>query len=92
MPHHKSTEKRMRTNERDRRKNVAVRSQVRSAIRRFREKIRTGDAQELLRRAESVLDNAVRKGVIHWRTSDRQKSRLARAAHKVAASDSPAKS
>lgn len=88
MPHNKSTEKRMRTSERDRRKNVAVRSQVRTAIRRFRENIGKENAPELLRRAESVLDNAVRKGVLHPRTSDRQKSRLAKAAHKAASSHS----
>ncbi|MBD3161618.1 MAG: 30S ribosomal protein S20 [Candidatus Eisenbacteria bacterium] len=88
MPHHKSTEKRMRTNERDRRKNIAVRSEVRSAIRRFRANVGKENASELLRKAESVLDNAVRKGVLHARTSDRQKSRLAKAAHKAASSKS----
>lgn len=78
MPHHKSAEKRMRTSERDRQKNVAVKSVVRSAMRKLREETTGEKAPGLLREAHSVLDNAARKGVIHKRTADRRKSRLAK--------------
>lgn len=78
MPHHKSAEKRMRTSERDRKKNIAVKSVVRSAVRKLREGSTNDQASELLRTAHSVLDNAARKGVIHKKTADRRKSRLAK--------------
>ena len=37
MPHHRSTAKRVKTNERDRKKNVAVKREVRTAVRKVRE-------------------------------------------------------
>ncbi len=79
MPHHKSAVKRMRTNERDRKRNVAVKSQVRSATRKVREEAKSEGAGELLKNAHSVLDNAARKGVVHRNTANRMKSRLAKA-------------
>jgi small subunit ribosomal protein S20 len=69
----------MRTSERDRQKNIAVKSQVRGATRKVRDDAKTEEAPELLRKAHSVLDNAVRKGVVHKNTANRQKSRLAKA-------------
>ncbi len=78
MPHHKSAEKRMRTNERDRQKNIMVKSAVRSTLRKLREGAAGEKAQENLREAHSVLDNAARKGVLHKRTADRRKSRAAK--------------
>ncbi len=78
MPHHKSAVKRMRTSERDRKKNVAVRSAVRKATRTVRSDAKEEAAPKLLRDAQSLLDNAVRKGVIHKKTADRKKSRLAK--------------
>ena len=82
MPHHKSTAKRVRTNKRDQERNVAVRSQIRTAIRRVREQSDTKEAPEVLREAHSTLDNAVRKGITHRRTADRRKSRLAKLVNK----------
>jgi small subunit ribosomal protein S20 len=79
MPHHKSAEKRMRTSERDRKRNIAVKSQVRGATRKVREEAKSEGAAELLRNAHSVLDNAARKGVVHKNTANRMKSRLAKA-------------
>ena len=82
MPHHKSAEKRMRTNERDRKKNVSVKSAVRKATRSVRDDAKANEAPKLLRDAQSLLDNAVRKGVIHKKTADRKKSRLAKLVNK----------
>lgn len=83
MPHHKSAEKRMRTSERDRKRNVAVKSQVRGATRKLREEVKSETAPELLRSAHSVLDNASRKGVVHKNTVNRMKSRLAKAVNRA---------
>lgn len=41
--------------------------------------------KEDLKKAESCIDKAAKKNVIHWKTAARKKSRLAKAANKVAA-------
>ena len=84
MPHHKSTAKRVRTNKRDQKRNIAVRSQVRTAVRKVREESASEQAPEVLREAHSTLDNAVRKGIIRRKTADRKKSRLAKLVAKSA--------
>lgn len=76
MPHHKSAEKRVRTNDRARLANLAVKSRVRSALRKVREAKNRSDAQTRLETALSVLDRAAQKGVIHRTTASRNKSRL----------------
>ena len=76
MPHHKSAEKRVRTNDKARRSNLAVKSRVRTALRRVREAKSRSDAQARLETALSVLDRAAQKGVIHRTTASRNKSRL----------------
>ena len=78
MPHHKSTEKRVRTNERDRKRNLASKRELRTVIRKLREGAGSEGAPELLVKAHSVLDNAVRRGIVHRKTADRRKSRLAK--------------
>lgn len=76
MPHHKSAEKRVRTNDKARLANLAVKSRVRTALRKVREAKNRGDAQARLETALSVLDRAAQKGVIHRTTASRNKSRL----------------
>lgn len=85
MPQHASAKKRMRTNERDRQRNRAVKSIVRGATKRVRQALGEEDAPALLRSAHSVLDNAARKGVVHHKKVDRLKSRLAKAVRRSAA-------
>ena len=83
MPQHKSAEKRVKTNERDRKRNVAMRSRLRKAVATQRE---TGDAdtaRKNLPAAVSEIDRAERKGIIPGRRADRLKSRLARRANKT---------
>ena len=77
MPQHKSAWKRMRTSAKQQARNRAVRSQVRMAIRQFRE-AGTEEKANLLPATASSIDNAVRKGVIKNATADRIKSRLAK--------------
>jgi small subunit ribosomal protein S20 len=85
MPQHKSAEKRMLTNERDRKRNRGVKSQVRRALGDLKESIGGPDAAAQLSSAHSVLDKASKKGVLHPRRVDRMKSRLARAVHRATA-------
>ena len=83
MPQHASAKKRMQTNERDRQRNRAVRSQTRSAVKDLRATLGKEGAAEQLSKTHSVLDKAAKKGVIHRKTVDRMKSRLAKAARRV---------
>ena len=75
MPQHKSCEKRMRTSEKQRARNRAVKTEVRHTVRDFVAAPVT-EKPAMLRNVLSVLDNAARKGIIKNATADRRKSRL----------------
>lgn len=75
MPHHKSAEKRVRTSEKRRVRNMAVKSNVRKVVRDVRAK--NSATTEDLKKAYSALDVAAKKGVIAVAQADRLKSRLA---------------
>ncbi len=85
MPQHASAKKRMRTNERDKNRNRAVKSQVRGAVKKLRNALGEETAATELRQTHSVLDNASRKGVLHHKKVDRMKSRLAKAVNRASA-------
>jgi small subunit ribosomal protein S20 len=76
MPHHKSAKKRVGTNEKARVANLAVKSRVRSALKKVREAKNQKDGGARLLGAISILDRAAQKGVIHPTTASRNKSRL----------------
>jgi small subunit ribosomal protein S20 len=79
----KSQIKRIGTNERARLRNKAVKSSLKTSVRRFREAAEAGDtaqAQELLRAATRQLDKAASKGVIHANQAANRKSALAKRA------------
>jgi small subunit ribosomal protein S20 len=84
MPQHKSAEKRVRTNERDRVRNVAIRSRLRKAITVQRTETSTEDVGKNLSQVISEIDKAEKKGVIPPRRADRLKSRMARHARRTA--------
>jgi small subunit ribosomal protein S20 len=76
----KSQLKRIRTNEKRRLRNKAVKSELKTYVRRTREAIAQGDkekAAEALRLASRKLDKAVSKGVIHKNQAGNRKSALA---------------
>jgi small subunit ribosomal protein S20 len=76
----KSQMKRIKTNEKARQRNKAVRSEVRSYIRVVRENIAAGnkdEAQQAYAVAARKLDKAVSKGVLHKNNAANRKSRLA---------------
>ena len=81
MANIKSQIKRVKTNEKRRQRNKSVRSEVRTAVRKFREAIEAGnseEAAELQRAASRALDKAASKGVIHKNQAANKKSALAK--------------
>lgn len=80
MANIKSQIKRNKTNEKARLRNKAVKSSLKTAVRKAREAVTAGDAQkatELSREAARQLDKAVSKGVIHKNQAANKKSALA---------------
>ena len=74
--------KRIKTNEKATERNKAVKSELRTWIRKFREAADSGDktaAQDALKTASTKLDKAVSKGVIHANQAANKKSALAKA-------------
>jgi small subunit ribosomal protein S20 len=77
----KSQIKRNKTNERARQRNVAVKSALKTAVRRFRTAADAGDAataETALKTASRQLDKAVSKGVIHKNQAANRKSGMAK--------------
>lgn len=85
MPNNKSTEKRVRTSEKRRISNLAVRSRLRKAVKSVRGATSPDETGLALRAAISQLDRAAKKGIIKQGNADRGKSRLARYMNKLPA-------
>jgi small subunit ribosomal protein S20 len=78
----KSQIKRILTNEKARLRNKAVKSELKTHIRRVRDAVTAGDkdaAASALVVASTKLDKAVSKGVIHSNQAANRKSALAKA-------------
>ncbi|ROO83627.1 small subunit ribosomal protein S20 [Actinocorallia herbida] len=87
MANIKSQIKRNKQNEKARLRNKAVKTELKSAIRKFREATASGDAegvQTALRHASRKLDKAVSKGVIHKNQAANRKSAIAKQAAALA--------
>ncbi len=87
MANIKSQIKRNRQNEKRRLRNKAVKSSLKTAIRKYNAAVQAGDAataETLLRDASRKLDKAVGKGVIHKNQAANRKSAIARRYHTVA--------
>jgi small subunit ribosomal protein S20 len=79
----KSQIKRNKTNEKARQRNVAVKSALKTSVRRFRSAAETGNAEAAaaaLQVASKALDKAVSKGVIHKNQAANRKSGMAKRA------------
>jgi small subunit ribosomal protein S20 len=77
----KSQIKRNKTNERRRQRNVAVKSALKTAVRRFRTAADAGDAEAAataFATASKALDKAASKGVIHKNQASNRKSGMAK--------------
>ncbi|MBO8194278.1 30S ribosomal protein S20 [Streptomyces oryzae] len=81
MANIKSQIKRIKTNEKARQRNKAVKSELKTAIRRTREAVAAGDAEKALeaqRNAARKLDKAASKGVLHKNNAANKKAALAK--------------
>ena len=81
MANIKSQIKRNKQNEKARQRNQAVKSSLRTAVRKFRELADSGDkdaAQAAGRDAMKKLDKAASKGVIHANQAANRKSSIAK--------------
>ena len=81
MANIKSQIKRNKTNEKARQRNVAVKSALKTAVRRFRSAADAGDAAAAttaLTTASRALDKAASKGVIHKNQAANRKSGMAK--------------
>lgn len=86
MANIKSQIKRIKTNEKARLRNKSVSSSIKTAIRRFRDALASGDSKVItaeLQKASRELDKAVSKGVIHANQAANKKSAMAKSAHKA---------
>lgn len=93
MPNIKSAAKAVRQSERRRRRNQPVKTAAKTYVKKARvaiDGLATGavaaeDVQAAVVQAQSYLDNAATKGVIHKRNAARRKSRLMKRLNKVQA-------
>ncbi len=80
MANHPSADKRNRQRLVRTERNRAVKSSVRTLVKKARTSLEQPNATELVVEAARALDMAVSKGVLHKRTAARRKSRLMHAA------------
>ena len=81
MANIKSQIKRNKQNEKAHQRNKAVKSELRTYVRKFREAVESGNVEEAtvaMRTASRKLDKAVSKGVIHKNQAANRKSAIAR--------------
>lgn len=80
MPNLKSSKKDVRRIRKRRIKNLAVRTALKTHIRKVREAVEAGDAERIkaeMTVAQKHLDKAAQYGVIHKKQAARRKSRIA---------------
>ncbi len=85
MPNTKSAEKALRKSRARYLRNRSTKSAIKTYTRRVKELAERGDregALNALRRAVSIIDKAVKRGILHRNTGARKKSRLMLALNK----------
>ncbi|MDO4567029.1 MAG: 30S ribosomal protein S20 [Oscillospiraceae bacterium] len=85
MPNIKSQKKRVITNEKATARNKAVKSSLKTALKKAQADIASGesDSKAVVSAASSAIDKAVKKGVIHKNTAARKKAAIARSANQA---------
>lgn len=80
MPNIKSQKKRVVTSKKENERNKAVKSNLKSTMKKAEAAIASDaeDKEEIVRDAQSTIDVAQRKGVIHKNTANRKKASIAR--------------
>jgi len=84
LANHKSAIKRARQNEIRRLRNKGTKTRIKSIVKDVRSSVVEGSGEETkakLNAAQSVIDKASKKGVIHRRTASRKISRLTKLAN-----------
>ena len=86
MANIKSQLKRIQTNEKARLRNKAVKSSLKTAVRKFRAAAAAGEKDRAVRElvtASRALDKAVSKGVIHRNQAANRKSAMAKRSNEL---------
>ena len=81
LANHKSAEKRARQNEKRRVRNKAAKTRIKHLTKEVRlasSEASKEEALDKLKAAQSIVDKALKKGVIHKKTAARKISRLSR--------------
>ncbi len=87
MANIKSQKKRIKTAEKARIRNKAVRSELKTAVKKVRVAAESGDkaqAQQLANEAGRLLDKAASKGIIHKNQASNRKSGIQKLVNKMA--------
>ncbi len=88
MPNIKSAKKRMRQSVKRTARNRVRKEKLKKAVRAFRSTLAEGATEKFtpaLAAVSKAIDKAKVKGVLHKNTANRRKSRLAKAANRLAA-------
>lgn len=91
MPQIKSNMKTMKTDAKKRAAHAATRSRIHGVVKKAVAAATTDQKDIALREAQSVIDTAARKGIIHKNAAARKKSRLNASVNAAIAADSAAK-
>lgn len=92
MANSASARKRIKQNERDRGRNRARKSELKTETRKFLDLLHKGElqqAQNAFARVQKQLDQVAAKGTLHRNTAARRKSRLAKRLNDALASANP---
>ena len=84
MPNIKSQNDRVRQAKKEAAHNKAIKTNLKTVIKKAEAAANTGDAQKAVVAAVSAIDKAACKGVLHKNTAARRVSRVMRAANKNA--------
>lgn len=87
MPHSSSAKKRMRQNQKVRLRNRAVKTFLKTRLKKLQAAMVTGSTEEARKEfvlTERALDKAARRRVIHPNRAARKKSRMARKLNRLA--------
>ncbi|NLC26566.1 MAG: 30S ribosomal protein S20 [Fastidiosipila sp.] len=82
MPNIKSSERRVRSNERKAEYNKRIRSELKTVVRKAisAQEQDLVNKDDIVKQAQKKLDHAATKGIIHKNTAARRKARIARTA------------
>ena len=81
MPRRKTSIKKNRADKKKHLRNLKIKQQLKKTIKKFQALLSTknvNEAKALLGKVFSQLDKAAKKNIIHGKTAERKKSRLAR--------------